>query len=169
MPDLPDLQVPADEHDNLPATVQAGSFLTLHYRLSGPDGASIVDTFGGKPATLSMGAGELSPALEAALLGVREGARHRVVLPAGAAFGAHQPDKVQRVAKSLLAQLGDADVTYHAGDVVQLPVPSRSDGAPGGVFTGTVRECGDTWVTMDFNHPLAGVAVTFEAQILGVL
>ena len=37
--------------------VQAGSFLTLHYRLAGP-GGDLINTFGGKPATLSMGAGE---------------------------------------------------------------------------------------------------------------
>ena len=43
--------------------VQAGSFLTLHYRLSGPAG-DIINTFDGKPATLSLGTGELSPAVE---------------------------------------------------------------------------------------------------------
>ena len=42
--------------------VQAGSFLTLHYRLSGP-GGDIVNTFGGQPATLSLGTGELSPGI----------------------------------------------------------------------------------------------------------
>ena len=35
--------------------VQPGSFLTLHYRLAGP-GGDIINTFGGKPATLSLGA-----------------------------------------------------------------------------------------------------------------
>ena len=33
--------------------VQAGSFLTLHYRLAGPAG-DIINTFSGKPATLSL-------------------------------------------------------------------------------------------------------------------
>ncbi len=40
--------------------VQDGSFLTLHYRLAGPAG-DVINTFNDKPATLSMGAGELSP------------------------------------------------------------------------------------------------------------
>ena len=40
----------------LPVTlVQPGSFLTLHYRLAGPDGADVVNTFGDKPATLTLG------------------------------------------------------------------------------------------------------------------
>src|SRR5262245_45119876 len=42
--------------------VQPGSFLTLHYRLAGPDGADVVNTFADKPATLSLGTGELAPA-----------------------------------------------------------------------------------------------------------
>jgi FKBP-type peptidyl-prolyl cis-trans isomerase SlpA len=37
--------------------ILAGSFLTLHYRLSGPDGTDIVNTFDDKPATLSLGVG----------------------------------------------------------------------------------------------------------------
>src|ERR1700744_6778711 len=53
--------------------VQPDSFLTLHYRLSGPDGAEVVSTFDDKPATLSLGAGQLAPAIEACLLGMEEG------------------------------------------------------------------------------------------------
>ena len=55
--------------------IQSGSFLTLHYRLAGPDGAAVVDTFDGPPATLSLGQGELAPAMEALLVGLPEGAR----------------------------------------------------------------------------------------------
>ena len=55
-------------------TVQAGSFLTLHYRLAGPAG-DVINTFGEKPATLSLGAGELSPAVEQRLIGLEEGQR----------------------------------------------------------------------------------------------
>ena len=55
-------------------SVQAGSFLTLHYRLSGPAG-DVINTFADKPATLSLGTGELSPAVEQRLLGLCEGTR----------------------------------------------------------------------------------------------
>ena len=41
-----------------PALVQPGSFLTLHYRMAGPDGVNIINTFEGKPATLSLGTGD---------------------------------------------------------------------------------------------------------------
>ena len=50
--------------------IQPGSFLTLHYRLAGPDGADVVNTFNDKPATLSLGTGQLAPAMERHLLGL---------------------------------------------------------------------------------------------------
>ena len=96
-------------------TVVPGSFLTLHYRLSGPDGADLVNTFNDKPATLSIGSGELSPALEGRLLGLVEGSRTVIELPAGEAFGPHNPEMVQRVALSLMRELGDPDETWRVG------------------------------------------------------
>ena len=145
-------------------TVQPGSFLTLHYRLSGPDGADVATTFGDKPATLSLGAGQLAPAIEALLLGLPEGAHERFELPAGAAFGERNPELLQRVTRSLLAELGEPDADYAVGDVVQFPTP---DGQ--GAYAGVVREAGGDWLLFDFNHPLAGQPVRFEVQLLGVL
>ena len=147
--------------------VQAGSFLTLHYRLSGPAG-DVINTFADKPATLSLGTGELSPAVEQRLLGLPEGTRATFELPAGEAFGEHQPDMRQWVARKLLNQLGDPLEQYQVGDVVQFPTP---DGL--GSYAGAVQQVGNAdspdAVLFDFNHPLAGQPVTFEVQLIGVL
>lgn len=148
-------------------TIQPGSFLTLHYRLAGPDGADIVNTFNDKPATLSLGTGELAPAIEARLVGLEEGARTRIELAAGEAFGERNPELLQRVKLALLRELGDPDEVYKVGDVVQFPTP---DGR--GAYAGVVREVGpaeEDWALFDFNHPLAGQPVTFEVQVIGVL
>ncbi len=143
--------------------VQAGSFLTLHYRFAGPAG-DIINTFEDKPATLSLGTGELSPAVEQRLIGLPEGSRQTFELAAGEAFGDRNPEMVQWVARTLLTQLGDPDEQYHVGDVVQFPTP---DGT--GSYAGAVREVSDTAVLFDFNHPLAGQPVTFEVFVIGVL
>jgi FKBP-type peptidyl-prolyl cis-trans isomerase SlpA len=144
--------------------VQAGSFLTLHYRLAGPDGANVINTFGEQPATLSLGNGELAPAMESRLLGLAEGSRASFELAPGEAFGERNPELVQRVKRSLLAQWGDPDEVYHEGDVVKFPTP---DGQ--GAYAGVVREVGDEALLFDFNHPLAGRPVTFEVHLIGVL
>ncbi len=145
--------------------VQEASFLTLHYRMSGPQGQVVIDTFGGPPATLSLGAGELSPAIEQRMIGLPEGSRTVIELAAGEAFGERQPEMVQWVARKLLNELGDPNEQYKPGDVVQFPTP---DGL--GTYAGSalqVRE--DGAVLFDFNHPLAGLPVVFEVQVIGVL
>ena len=144
--------------------VQAGSFLTLHYRLSGPDGADLINTFDDKPATLSLGTGELAPAMESRLLGLAEGTHTAFELPAGEAFGERNPELIQRVNRSLMNELGDPDEQYHVGDVVQFPTP---DGQ--GAYAGVVREVSGDSLLFDFNHPLAGRPVRFEVQLIGVL
>jgi len=151
--------------------IEQGSFLTLHYRMAGPSvdgkpGADIINTFDGKPATLSLGTGELSPAIEQRLLGLPEGTRTTFELPAGEAFGERNPELVQWVARKLLNELGDPDEQYKVGDVVQFPTP---DGT--GRYAGAVQQVkpdGDA-VQFDFNHPLAGQPVVFEVQVIGVL
>ena len=148
----------------MPNHVQAGSFLTLHYRLSGPDGAELINTFNDKPATLSLGTGELAPAMEARLLGLAEGAHQSFTLEAGEAFGERNPELLQRVKRSLLDELGDPGEQYHVGDVVQFPTP---DGQ--GAYACVVREVDGDALLFDFNHPLAGRPVTFEVQLIGVL
>lgn len=145
------------------AVVQPGSFLTLHYRLTGPAG-DVINTFGDKPATLSLGNGELSPAIEQRLLGLAEGERATFSIPAGEAFGERNADMQQWVAKKLLAQMGDAHESYSVREVVQFATP---DGL--GSYAGAVIELGESAVRFDFNHPLAGQPVTFEVHVIGVL
>ena len=144
--------------------VQPGSFLTLHYRLTGPDGQDVINTFDDKPATLSLGTGELAPAIEARLLGLAEGSRTTLELAPGEAFGERNPEMMQRVKLSLMRELGDPTEVYQVGDVVQFPTP---DGQ--GQYAGVVREVGPDWLLFDFNHPLAGQPVSFEVQLIGVL
>jgi FKBP-type peptidyl-prolyl cis-trans isomerase SlpA len=144
--------------------VQSGSFLTLHYRLTGPDGTDVVNTFGALPATLSLGSGQLAPAMESRLIGLAEGAHQSFALAPGEAFGPRNPDMLQRVARRLLDEMGDSDTQYEVGDVLRFPTP---DGQ--GAFAGVVREVGDDWLLFDFNHPLAGQALSFEVQLIGVL
>ncbi len=146
-----------------PAVVTAGSFLTLHYRLAGPAG-DIINTFAEKPATLSLGTGELSPAVEQRLIGLEEGTHATFDIPAGEAFGDRNAEMQQWVARTLLAKLGDPDERYAIGDVVQFPTP---DGQ--GSYAGAVIASNESAVQFDFNHPLAGQPVTFEVRLIGVL
>jgi FKBP-type peptidyl-prolyl cis-trans isomerase SlpA len=145
------------------SVVTEGAFLTLHYRLSSHDGRDIVTTFNDNPATLQLGSGQLVPALEACLIGLPEGAQQTFELPAGAAFGPRNPELLQRVSLATLREHSDADEEYAVGDVVDFNAPR------GRRCAGVLLELGDEDALFDFNHPLAGQPVKFEARIIGIL
>ena len=145
------------------ALVGPDSYLTLHYRLRLDAAAvDVVSTFGGKPATLQLGAGQLSPALEERLLGLPAGARESFELPSGIAFGPRNPDLVQRLPRAVFEAESER-TDYSPGDVVEFNAPG------GGRYAGVFRSFDDEYAIFDFNHPLAGQPVRFEVRIVGIL
>lgn len=123
----------------------------------------MVSTFDAKPATLTIGAGELAAPLEGRLIGLAEGAHARFELQAGEGFGARSAELVQRLARSTFDAHVRADVDHLPGDVVEL---ASSDGRR---VSGVLKERGEGHVVVDFNHPLAGLPVRFDVYVVGVL
>lgn len=146
-----------------PPVVQDDSYLTLHYRIAAPDGADIVNTFEGTPATLQLGGGQMAPTLEQALLGMHVGERRSIELAPEQAFGPRNPELLQRVSMKTLQENSNFGEAYTVGDLVEFNAPS------GGRYAGILRELGDGWALFDFNHPLAGQPIVFEVQIIGIL
>jgi FKBP-type peptidyl-prolyl cis-trans isomerase SlpA len=149
----------------LPVVV-ADSFLTLHYRITlvkeGQLLGDFLNTFDDKPATLLMGAGQLSPALEAGLMGLAQGTHTVIELPAGVAFGQRNADMMQRVSMTLLRTEAELGTAFEVGDLIEF-------NAAQGRMAGAIVALDDTAALMDFNHPLAGQAVAFEVKVLAVL
>jgi FKBP-type peptidyl-prolyl cis-trans isomerase SlpA len=139
--------------------VRPDSLLTLHYRLATADDVALVSTFDASPATLQLGCGELAPPLESCLEGLPVGEHHTFLLEADQAFGPHNPDLLQRLARKDLPD--DAKVEPLA--MIEFAGPD------GGRFTGVVRELDAETALIDFNHPLAGRAVRFEVEVVGIL
>lgn len=145
-------------------TVSPDSYLTLHYRVSLADGGEdVVSTFGGHPATLQLGLGQMAEPLERCLLGLAQGQSARFDLEPEAAFGPRNPELVQKVSRSMLDLNSEADPDYQPGDLVEFPAPDGSR------FAGVLKEINDQWALFDFNHPMAGKRVVFEVEIIGVL
>ena len=142
------------------ATVNAESYLTLHYRLSDADGNEFVSTFDLSPATLQMGSGQLAEPLEHCLLGLGAGARQVFQLSAADAFGAHNPQLVERIARSALPP----DIELRENSLIEFGAP---DDGPG--VAGFLCELDETTALFDFNHPLAGKPVRFEVEIIGIM
>ena len=148
------------------ARIAAGTHVTLHYRIAVQiDGNEheVVSTFDAKPATLQVGMGQFSEALEERLIGLEEGQDATFELPAGAAFGHRNAELVQTLARTTFDANADPGVEYVPGDVVEFNAP---DGLR---FSGVLKQHGDHRVVVDFNHPLAGLPVRFSVRVIGVL
>lgn len=147
--------------------VRPDSYLTLHYRIvlaSGPASGSVFsDTFDGRPGTLQLGMGQWAPGMEEALIRRQEGSRFSVTLTPAEAYGDRNPDLIQRVSCKLLAEHAGADATFNPGDLVEFSAPN------GGRYSGVLKSLDADTALFDFNHPLAGTALTLDVAILGVL
>lgn len=143
--------------------VTQAAYLTLHYRLASADGADMVSTFAGNPATLQLGQGQLAPFLEECLLGLPEGVHQVFDLAPEKAFGPRNPELIQRVSRATLEENSPFDAEYKIGDLVDFAAPG------GGRFAGVLREIDERGALFDFNHPLAGQSVRFEVKIIGIL
>jgi FKBP-type peptidyl-prolyl cis-trans isomerase SlpA len=147
------------------AAVRVGpaSFVTLDYRLAAiVNGAEreVFTTFGARPVTLQIGAGQLAPALEDRLIGLLEGTAAQFELAPGDGFGNRSPDLVQ--ALSVAAAEIDPD-EFEPGDVVEVNAPD------GRRVAGVVKQLDVSRVVLDFNHPLAGLPLRFDVRVIGVL
>lgn len=154
----------SESPDDTAPRVRADSHLTLHYRISlASSGDVVISTFDDRPATLTLGLGQLVEPLEQCLLGLREGEVAMFELAPEQAFGARNAALVQRVSRAMLETHGEQGASYSPGDLLDFAAPD------GGRYAGVVKQVDDAGALLDFNHPLAGQPIRFEVRILGVL
>ena len=140
--------------------IGADSLVTLNLRIrDAQSGAVMFSSFESTPITQQMGAGELMPALEARLLGLAVGATQTLSFAPGEAFGRYDDTLVERVARADIP----ADLALELDTVYAFTAPDGSK------YPGLVRELNDAFALIDFNHPLAGKAVSVDLDIIGVL
>ncbi len=140
--------------------IQMGSRISLHFALLMPSGEEIDTTRRGKPASLTLGDGNLLPGFEEALLGLSAGDDAQLVIPAEQAFGERVEANVRLLAKTLFAEF-NSEEPLEPGLVVSFQ-------APDGELPGVVKTVYDDTVQVDFNHPLSGSDITFDVSILSV-
>ena len=136
-----------------------GGVMTLHYRLRLEDGTEVLSTFGGNPATLALGGGELAPGLEKCLAYAEPGGSYVFELEPAQAFGERREDLVQSLPRVSFAR----ELALEEGALIEFSAPDGTHHA------GQVRALNDHDVVVDFNHPLAGRCVRFEVEVLAIV
>lgn len=127
----------------------------FHFTLRDPEGRVLDTSQGGEPVAYVEGASQIIPGLEAQLAGEPAGRRLRVTVPAAQAYGERDPAQVQTVPRDALPVEGE----LHPGDTFRA-------GTDAFAAVVTVVAVAGADVTLDANHPLAGMALTFDLEIL---
>jgi len=129
--------------------------VSFHYTLRDPSGRVLDSSAGGDALTYLEGAGQIIDGLDEQLRDVAAGVKARVQVPAAKAYGERDPGQVHRVKRGMLPIEGDLNI----GDQFQTDTDRF---AP--VVTVAAIEGND--VLLDANHPLAGVDLTFDVEIV---
>lgn len=129
----------------------------FHYTLRDTAGAVLDASIGGEPIAYLEGAGQIVEGLEEGLRGLAVGTQAKIGVPAAKAYGERDEAQVQRVLKALLPVEGEVKPgdQFRAGSDAYAPVV-------------TVRGVEGDELLLDANHPLAGVDLEFEVQVLEV-
>ncbi|MDI4662273.1 MULTISPECIES: FKBP-type peptidyl-prolyl cis-trans isomerase [Cobetia] len=130
--------------------------VSLHFRLRLEDGTEVDSTFDKTPASFQVGDGNLPPGFERSIMGMAAGETGSFTITPEHAFGQHNPQNVQTVARKSF------DEEIEVGMVMSFAEPSGSE------LPGIIREIDERDVKVDFNHPLAGRTLTFEVEVLSV-
>lgn len=137
--------------------VERGRVVSIHYELTDPSGTPIGATREGDPVAILYGYGGVLPGIEQALAGHPAGDRFQLVIPPEGAFGPRLPSPTQRVSKKHVfggKRLSPGKTVY---------VRTRQ-----GPRLATVLKVGSSVVDIDPNHPLAGVTVHADIEIVAI-
>lgn len=134
-----------------------GSRVTLHFAIELATGEEVDTTRRSRPATFTVGDGNLPPGFEKALFGLRPGDDERILIGPENGFGPRRSENVRIMRRT---DFPDAE-TLEPGAMIAF------DG-PGGELPGVVVAVSEGAVEVDFNHPLAGRELIFDVTILRV-
>ena len=132
--------------------------VTMHYRLSLPDGTVADESEENEPLNFTMGDGTLIQGLELMLYGMKTGEKQCLTIDPRDAFGFADEENVHSMPRSEFSD----DMHIEAGMVVAFSTPAGQE------VPGTIKQVNEDTVLVDFNHPLAGFEVTFDVEILDI-
>ncbi len=130
----------------------------VHYTGNLDDGSEFDSSRGGDPLKFRLGSGQVIPGFDAAVEGLEPGAAASVRLEPADAYGDRRDELVITVDRVELPTSFEPEV----GDEIEMSHPS------GQLFPGRIVDVSDSTVQIDANHPLAGLALTFDIELIEI-
>ncbi len=130
--------------------------VAIHYTLRDKEGKTLDTSSGKDPLHYIQGIGNLIPGMEESLEGKSKGEKLNVVINPEKGYGVRNEDHVQEVPMEAFGgQTPEVGMQFQAGNDDQR-------------YIVTVTAVTENMVTVDANHPLAGVELHFDVEVIDV-
>ncbi|TFG81614.1 MAG: peptidylprolyl isomerase [Chromatiales bacterium] len=134
--------------------ISKGRKVEIEYTLTLDDGSTVQSNVGGPPLSFVAGEGQIIPGLEAALDGKTVRERVKVKIAPEQAYGLSDTKNMQEVPLDNIPE-----------DARKVGTLLSAQGIDGPIRVAEVRP---DVVVLDYNHPLAGKALTFDVLVLSI-
>jgi len=138
--------------------VENGLFVSVEYTGTLENGDVFDTSSGREPLEVQIGAGQLIKGFENALLGMALNEKKVFTIEPEDAYGIRSEDNVHSFARSEVPP----EMNPEEGQTVVLTSPD------GQQIPARITDVNQEQVTVDLNHPLAGEALTFDIEIVGI-
>jgi FKBP-type peptidyl-prolyl cis-trans isomerase SlyD len=145
--------------------IEKNKFVSLIYELrEGNQAGKVIEVLDeNKPLTFLFGSGRLLPVFEENINSLKNGDHFSFTLNPAMAYGEKREDLIINVPIDVFKTDGkiNEDICRIGNEVPMMD----TEGNP---LNGIINEITDTYVRMDFNHPMAGLDLFFSGKIVGV-
>lgn len=146
--------VSAADPEAAPLVIAKGRKVAIEYTLTLDDGSTVQSNVGGPPLSYVAGEGQIIPGLEAALEGKAVRERVKVKIEPEQAYGLRDVKNTQEIPLEKIPE-----------DARKVGTLLSAQGIDGPIRVAEVRP---DVVVLDYNHPLAGKALTFDVLVLSI-
>ena len=137
--------------------IENNRVVQIHYTLKDDQGEILDSSVGQSPLPYIHGIGALIPGLESELLGKKAGDKFTAVIAPADGYGEYDEEQVYEVP----ADGFQGDDELEPGMQVQLDTED-------GPAIATITDIENDVVTLDLNHPLAGISLHFDVEVIEV-
>ncbi len=132
--------------------------VSMHYTLTDNAGEVLDSSDGSEPLSYLHGAGNIIPGLETALAGKVAGDSLKVQVAPEDGYGELRPEMIQVVPREAFQDV----------EKVEAGMTFTAEGPEGEARQVVIKDVSGDVITIDANHPLAGVELNFDVQVVTV-
>ena len=142
----------------MPLLIDDNLVVSMHYKLTDDDGQLLDSSGGSEPLTYLQSVGNIIPGLERALVGKVTGDSSQVRVEPADGYGLINAEMIQTADKA----------AFQGVESIEVGMRFEAQGSDGSAHHIMVTKVEGDKVTVDGNHPLAGVALNFDIDIVAV-